>query len=54
MGLDGCLVVGVFFGSAMLGSTIAGQGDVCGGGGSVGTRDLGKWKLHFSCANSSD
>lgn len=30
MRLDGRLVVGVFFGSAVLGSTTAGQEDMCG------------------------
>lgn len=30
MRLDGCLVVGVFFGSAVQGSTTAGQEDMCG------------------------
>lgn len=31
MRLDGRLVVGVFFGSAVLGSTTAGREDMCGG-----------------------
>lgn len=31
MRLDGRLVVGVFFGSAVLGSTTAGQEEMCGG-----------------------
>lgn len=52
MRLDGRLVVGVFFGSAVLGSSTAGryvwqEGQSEGG-------DLRKRKLRFSCSSSSD
>lgn len=48
------MVVGVFFGSAVLGSTTAGQEDMCGRKVNQRGRFWGKRKLHFSCANSSD